>query len=184
MKKTKEEISEIAPVPELDINAAIKAPIEESTGYETGITPKNRFLYILGWFGFLCIVLVSGGIIYFYLTDFKGVSENKSVNVVKSPVVQQAATPAFNRANITFEVLNGSGVAGAAKKAGDSVTSLGYQVVQLGNASIITGNKLYLNQGSEPYSSQILSDLSGFNISTVSGELTDGTASAKFVIGK
>lgn len=55
------------PVPEIDINVPINAPIEESTGYETKVSPKNKFLYILGIIALLGIVLLTGIILVFYL---------------------------------------------------------------------------------------------------------------------
>src|SRR3972149_3720829 len=98
------------PVPEVDINAPLKAPLEHSTEYEPGVTPKNKLLYILGIISFLGISLLAVSILVFYLTAFKGKAEEKKVAVVEQAV--QEEQEAFDRGKITFEVLNGSGVTG------------------------------------------------------------------------
>jgi hypothetical protein len=183
MEKT---IKVALPVPKMDINAPIKVPIGEpgeSTEYATGVTPKNRLLYVLGLVGFVVLSLLVCGILIFYVTGFRSISEQKVVKVVESQV-EVSKTPTFERGNITFEVLNGSGVPGAAKKAADSLQGLGYEVTGTGNTGQVAGNKLYLKTSVEGYLDNIITDLSGFEISTVSGELTEGTASARLVIGK
>lgn len=169
-------------VPQVDINAPLKAPIEESTVYETAVTPKNRFLYILGLTGFVGISLLACSILIFYLTGFKGKAEYKGVIKVESKT-SETQKSSFDRASVTFEVLNGSGVVGAAKKTADRVQGLGYRVIGMGNAEATKGNKLYLKNSATEFSQQILSDLTDFNISTVSGELTEGSASARLILG-
>jgi hypothetical protein len=46
------------------------------------------------------------------------------------------------------------------------------------------GNKLYLDVTVQEFSKQIIVDLAEFDISTVSGVLTDSSAAARLVIGK
>lgn len=96
-------------------------------------------------------------------------------------------TPAFHKQDVTFEVLNGSGIAGAAAKAADKIIAAGYPVVSVGNADSATyaTSKLYLTGAMQSHADQIISDLSvGFGISSVSGILTDSTASARIIVGK
>jgi len=176
----------VLPVPKMDINAPIKVSIGEpgeSTEYATGVTPKNRLLYVLGIAGFAVLSLLVCGILIFYVTGFRSISEQKVVKVVESQV-EVSKTSTFERGSVTFEVLNGSGTPGAAKKAADSLQSLGYEVTGTGNTGQVTGNKLYLKANAEGYLGNIITDLAGFEVSTVSGELTEGTASARLIIGK
>ena len=74
---------EAKPIPNIDINAPIKAPIEESTEYEMGVTPKNKALYVLGIFGLMVIILLTCSLLVFYLTGFKGKSEDKSIKITQ-----------------------------------------------------------------------------------------------------
>ena len=182
----KEEVNKKVAVPSVDINAPIKALIEESTDYVGGVTPKNKLLYILGIISFMGIVLLASGVGFYYLTQFRQRQENKEVTVVeeKVEVVEEMGKEELDRSSITFEVLNGSGTPGVAKKSADSLQALGYKIIGTGNAGDVTGNKLYLKTSAEGYSGNIITDLAEFKISTVSGELTEGTASARLVIGK
>src|SRR3989344_7618378 len=124
----KEEVNKKVAVPSVDINAPIKALIEESTDYVGGETPKNKLLYILGIISFMGIVLLASGVGFYYLTQFRQRQEKKEVIVIeeKVEVVEEMEKEELNRSSITFEVLNGSGVVGAAKTAGNSVERLGY----------------------------------------------------------
>ena len=171
------------PVPKVDIDAPLAAQIEKSTEYEGGVTPKNRFLYVLGIFSFIGICLLVGATAYFYLTQFRGKGEEKRVKMVEEQGQIQEETKSFERSGITFEVLNGSGVAGAAKKVAEKIEDLGYKVLKTGNTEETSGNKLYLRADIADFSDEIISDLADFDISGVSGELTEGSASARVVLG-
>jgi hypothetical protein len=67
--KTEIEVKETNPVPQVDINSPLKAPIKESTEYETGVTPKNKTLYALGIFGFIGITFLVLIILFLYLKN-------------------------------------------------------------------------------------------------------------------
>src|SRR5260221_2513861 len=140
-------------IPTVDINAPLKSEINEAGAeYKGGVTPKNKFLYILGILCFVVITIFSAGIFLFYQNNFKGKSENKQVVVIESQVTpQQAETSTFDKTNITFEILNGSGVTGAAKKAADTVSGLGYKVLRTGNSEDTTSNKLYLKDQTKEF---------------------------------
>ncbi|HET7099052.1 MAG TPA: LytR C-terminal domain-containing protein [Patescibacteria group bacterium] len=173
-------------VPQIDINTPLKVAIEESTDYKMGVTPKNKLLYIFGIVGFIGIGILVSSLLIFYLTVFKGKSENKAVTVnIDSNKIEGTPVPlkTFDRGSVSFEVLNGSGVAGAAKTAGSKVEGLGYKVTKTGNGEPTIGNKLYLRKDIQQFSKEIISDLTDFGVTTVSGELTEGNASARLIIG-
>lgn len=129
---------------------------------------------------------------------------NKIIGVVTegpkptpTPNATPAPTPTPNpliRSDWSFEVLNGTTTSGQAKKLADKLTALGYPVVKTGNA-----DKQSLPDGKQSYeTTQILvkKDLMGkidlvvadlrdtVKIASVAGELKEGTASARIIIGK
>lgn len=171
------------PVPAVDINAPLKAVIDESTDYETEVTPRNKFFYIAGIIGLLAIILVTAGLLTFYLTSFKGKGEEKNIEVVEQTVSEEKEIE-FNRSAVTFEVLNASGVSGAARSAADVIEKKGYILTETGNAPQTTGNKLYIKKEIEKYSAYIISDLESFKVTAVDGNLTEGNASVRLILGK
>lgn len=170
-------------VPHVDMEAPLTVLMDESTVYETGITPKNKFLYILGSFGFFAIIFLTGSALYFYLNNFKVKMEDKSLVATENKIIQEEQIQ-LDKSSIYFEILNGSGVAGEARRIGNRIEEVGYKVVSTGNAARTNGNKLYLSKTAQEFSEQIIADLTEFDISTVSGVLTNSTASARLIIGK
>lgn len=57
-------------VPEVDVNAPLKAPIGDPTDYQTALTPENKFFYVAGIFVFALISLIACGLFVIYLTGF------------------------------------------------------------------------------------------------------------------
>ena len=108
--------------------------------------------------------------------------ENYSV-----PALGTVPIDALDRSKIAFEVLNGSGVKGAAAAAAQKLSERGYAVVQIGNASSkVNKTELYLLDSVGEFRDQVLSDLNYmFGEATLAGVLTDSTttASARLVIG-
>ena len=68
----------------------------------------------------------------------------------------------LDRSKLSIHVENGSGVAGAAKKASDFLSGLGYNVVQVGNAdnTNYTQTVIQISSGSSSYLSLLTKDLS------------------------
>lgn len=133
----------------------------------------------------LLVILGAGG--YFGYKYFKHNVAKPPVNPIPSSTPTPAPTRSLNRLDWPFEVLNGSGVTGAAKGAKDTLTGLGYVVVKTGNAnkSNYTKNELFVREGQSGDIDLVLADLKAdFNIASISGELKEGTASARLIIGK
>ena len=102
---------------------------DNPTMYEQGSREKKsgkKLLIII----IILILLLSGG--YFAL---RRVIQPAPVTT-PAPVPTPAPTsqPVLNRSNWSLEILNGSGVTGAAKKIADKIQALGYPVVKTGNA--------------------------------------------------
>ncbi len=154
-------------------------PAQISSVSQKGASFKTSVLLFI-----LLVILGTGG---FYGWRFFNRNDVKPVQVNPAPQATPAPTRSLNRADWSFEVLNGSGITGEAKKVAETLTKLGYAVVKTGNAdqSNYTENKLFVRADKNQDADLVLPDLkSDFNIASVSGELTEGTASARLIIGK
>ena len=141
----------------------------------------------------LAILIVVGAIIWFLTSSKKDQKiEEKTVETAKTqeatitPPKEEKSVPAFDRTKITLEILNGSGIAGAAKETADRLSSLGYQTIKVANASEEVANtQVFLSSEMEKFKSEFLKDLeTDLKEATISGELEDSTASARIIIGK
>lgn len=108
---------------------------------------------------------------------------------IPTPLPTPSATPAvkLERSGVSFEVLNGSGVTGAAKKLADQLKELGYEVLKTANADkdIYTQNQIFVRAGLKEKIDLLIADLKDvIKIASVAGELEEGTASARIIIGK
>ena len=87
------------------------------------------------------VVLFRGGV----------VAEPVEQEVVESPSPEPSVTPeptpaGLLRSEITIEVMNGSGVSGAAGKLATTLEELGYTIGEVGNAEETTGYELYVQE--------------------------------------
>lgn len=108
---------------------------------------------------------------------------------IPTPLPTPSATPAVKpeRSGVSFEVLNGSGVTGAAKKLADQLKELGYEVLKTANADkdSYTQNQIYIKAELKGTVDLVIADLKDIiKIASVAGELKEGTASARIIIGK
>lgn len=121
----------------------------------------------------------------------KGAAEKKPETTqqqTSAPVVTEVkeSEGTFDRSQISLEVLNGSGIAGAAKKVADSLSALEYQIVKVGNAQENSQtSQIFVSIDLEKFQGEFLKDLDGIvEEATISGKLEDSTASARIIIGK
>jgi hypothetical protein len=103
-----------------------------------------------------------------------------------TPTPEVSPTPINNRADITLEVLNGSGVAGMAARTAERLEALGYSVIGTGNADRSNYTETQILVAPEFDTAELLlSDLTReFDSASVSGELQDSTASARIIVGR
>jgi len=94
----------------------------------------------------------------------------------------------LDRSELTVEVQNGSGVAGAAGEASDQLKALGYDVVLVGNADNFDYEKTVIQVKStkSQFLSLLKKDLgTNYNIGTASADLTaTSSADALVIVGK
>lgn len=159
----------------------------ESDSDQPPIEKKNRTLFWIGSLGVVVILLASGFFLYQFLRQSPKQETVSPVEEEEVEQVEESPQPTFSRADWSLEVLNGTGVTGAAKKVADKLKELGYQVVKVGNADKDTyeGNHLLVAKDKQDQSEQLLEDLNKeLKIASVSGELKDSTASARIILGK
>lgn len=172
-------------IPESNLKASLKVEEQAEGPHEEPQEKYNKKLFIFGGITLALIVLMSGGFLLSYLKNPP--QEEKAVTPVASEPEPTEVPEALNRSQISFEVLNGSGVSGAAKKLADELTALGYFVIKSGNADKQTypDTQIYISKEMEEKTEEILADLANLvKIATVSGELKDSTASARIILGK
>ena len=158
-------------------------PLEE----EAPLEKTNRKLFTAGLIVVLFIFGVTGWV--FYLTNrYSEETTQEEITLEEGATEEPAATPAstqLERGEITLEILNGSGVAGAAGDAAEVFEALGYEDVEIGNADETEGNELYVSSDIEDLIDVLLEDVEEeLDISSISGELDDSTASARIILGE
>lgn len=172
------------------------SPLEEEdiTANEPLFEPEEKSkkkLYIIVAIIIIGLAAVSVWI-FMNFNKNKGAAEKKPETTqsqqISAPVVTEVKEPegTFDRSKITLEILNGSGVAGVAKKVADSLSALEYQIVKVGNAQENTQtSQIFVSADLEKFQSEFLKDLDGIvEEATISGKLEDSTASARIIIGK
>lgn len=135
------------------------------------------------------LVLIGGVFLFLNLKSFVP-SEKETITATPAPTAKkEEPTPALVRSDWTFEVLNGSGVSGAAKKAADLLEEKGYTVIETGNAdkSTYETTQLFVAESLRDKASLLLDDLKGdLQVTTISGTLKESNSkvTAQIIIGK
>lgn len=157
--------------------------------YETKSSAKKLGKTILLVVGLAVMLLVGG---FFLNKRFKATPVPVAT---PTPLPSSTSTPQpiLNRSDWSFEVLNGTEVIGEAKKVADEIRALGYPVVKTANADksnysqtqILAKKDLLDGGASGTKIDLVIADLKDvIKIASVAGELTEGTASARIIIGK
>lgn len=147
---------------------------------------SNRNLFLLGGIGLTIIVLLTGG---FFLFSTRDIQKEKKAPVAVAPIPMPTEVPerALVKSDWQMEVLNGSGIAGLAKKVAEKIKGLDYQVVKTGNADKddYQTTQIWVKKDLLDKADLIIADLKDVvKIASVAGELTEGTASARIILGK
>ena len=155
----------------------------EEDGDDSALEAKNKLVFFAGAIVTVCIIAVTIGVFVVFLNAPK---------VKKQAVVEDTSrdsaspTPAaLSKSAITFEVLNASGVSGAASKVAKMLEENGYTVAGTGNAKKQTATQVFLSKTLPPAAvAQLLSDLSSLlKVSSSSGDLEGATVGARLIIG-
>lgn len=137
----------------------------------------------------LAILAVGGFFLNQRFNLLPGSGGEAQPEVSTTPELSPSPTPepALIRSEWSFEVLNGSGITGQAKKIADQIKALGYPVVKTGNAdkSNYAETQILAKKELLEKIDLVIADLRDvIKIASVAGELTEGTASARIIIGK
>lgn len=111
---------------------------------------------------FVLLGVMAGGI-GIYLQNRSKSSPLASPTPAVSPLPSPSPEAQLNRKDLQIQILNGSGVVGAAKKAQDYLEGLGYKVTAVGNAnsSDYTTTQISLKDSKKDFLSMLKKDLSG-----------------------
>ncbi len=93
----------------------------------------------------------------------------------------------LDRSDLSIEIQNGSGVAGAATKMSDKLKALGYDISSTGNADNFDYEEtvIQVTSSKKAYLDMLKKDLSGdYTIESATADLTDSDAEALIIIGK
>lgn len=150
---------------------------------------KNRKMFGIGII-ILAVVLAGLAFVLYQRSQLPPVTTGEET-VEASPVVMESTptpTPApetgLERGEITVEVLNGSGVTGAAGVFAEKLENLGYEIGEVGNATATDQNELYVQEELEEELSVLYNDLKDeLGIGEVTGYLEDSEATARVVLG-
>ena len=162
---------------------------EKETNYqytEKKNTKNTLFLIIV----LVLVLLIGGGIVFRHKVNsfLKGVEQTVQPTLTPSPTAQPTPTPnPLIRSDWSFEILNGSGVAGEAKKLADKLRDLGYPVVKSGNADKdnYSQTAVFVKKELQDKIDMVIVDIKDvIKIASIAGELKDSTASARIIIGK
>jgi len=154
---------------------------------EVPVEKSNRKLFRAGLIVILFIFGVTGWVFYF-ANRYSQKAAQEEITLEEGITEEPTATPAptqLEREEITLEILNGSGVAGAAGDAAEIFEALGYEDVEIGNADETEGNELYVSSDVEDLIDVLLEDVEEeLDISSISGELDDSDASVRIILGE
>lgn len=149
------------------------------------IERKNKFLYLLGT---ICFLLIIAALISIYIaykqTPAKQTKTITQTNA-KTVIITTPSPAPLQKSEITFEVLNGSAIAGIAARSAETLRSKGYTIAKIDNADKTYQNtQLFLTKSILYHQKTLLADIQkDFPAAEFAGELQDTNASARLIIG-
>lgn len=147
---------------------------------------SNKITFIL--IGLLLLIVLGGA--FFFRSKIENLVGNLQPAPTPAPVASAQPTPAPNplvKSEWSFEVLNGSGESGLAKKIAAKIQDFGYQIVKSGNAdkSDYSQTQVFVKKDLLDKIDLVIADLRDvIKIASVAGQLQEGTASARIILGK
>ena len=188
---------EIKSEPEFESESELKPEVElgSELGLETKSSSSTKKYFLIGLVVVIVLGLIGGGVLV-YKKAMMGKQEKQedSVSTAPSPtpvpVEEQEASPAaeLKREEIKIQILNGTGVAGEAKKAKDLLEDLGYTDIKIANASSYDYDEveISLKEESQNYFNLLSDDLKEeYDVSEEMGELDeDEKFDAIVILGK
>lgn len=186
------EVQEIKPEPELELETKLKSEAEISSelGLEVKKPSSKKKYFLIGLVVLVVLGLVGGGIFVYKKAMVKGEKEENQEEsqgtsglavpspATPTPIEEQEASSAaeLKREDIKIQILNGTGIAGEAKKAKDLLEDLGYEDIKIANASSYDYDEveISLKEEVEGYFDLLSDDLKEeYDVSGEMGELDE-----------
>lgn len=125
-------------------------------------------------------------------TDTPTPEASPTEEVTKTPTPKPTSNPidkttGLDRSKLSIQVLNGSGVAGAASKVAELLRGVGYRIASTGNADNFdfVDTSIDVKSASSSYLGLLKKDLqSSYTIGSTSATLATGSADAVVIVGK
>lgn len=157
--------------------------------YEPQDAAKKSGKAILLIIGLLVILGVGGFFLNQKLKILPGSGQTPQSISSETPasIPTPSPQPVLDRSEWSFEILNGSGETGLARRMADQIRDLGYEIVRVGNAdrSDYSETQITVREGLAEKVDLVIADLGNtIKIASAAGELIEGTASARIIIGK
>lgn len=175
-------------VPDIDKNSSLKVESVREADEEAPIEKSNKKLFIFGAVIFIFTVLATSSFGIFWAQNSSKVKKEVTPKEEQEVSTTPAPKKTLKREDWSLEVLNGSGVAGTAKKTADKLEALGYKIAKTGNADkqSYKESELYIAVDTSKEDTVLLLEDLGkeLGITSVSGELKDSTANARIIIGE
>lgn len=186
--KQPEELSDLREeeIPSAGFPKKMDFPGTVETDYQSTVKKSGKKKLVLV---VILIILVTLSVVFFLMQRKNLSGPEKTPEPTVTPTFSPSPTPkpALLRSDWSFEVLNGSGVTGRAKKVAEGLVALGYSVVKTGNADKDTYavTQVFVKKDFTDKIDLVIADLRDtIKIASVAGELKDSTASARIILGK
>jgi hypothetical protein len=149
---------------------------------DTNDTSGRKLSFIWIFMG-IFIIFLAGGMVFLFLFQQPQKPEHVYTAPTDTPAPSKIPVPAPAKWNV--EILNGSGIPGAAAKMAQKLKALGYTVVKTGNADDTQANTtFYLSKDFSAYANDFSADLLKQQITAKNGgELAESSISARIIIG-
>ncbi|OGG01763.1 hypothetical protein A2Z33_00285 [Candidatus Gottesmanbacteria bacterium RBG_16_52_11] len=144
---------------------------------------KNKVVYLVG-LAALCGLLFGAIVAYVLSTRMPQLEDALTTPAPTSAVPTPTPTGAVDKAVVTFEVLNGSGVAGAAGRAADKLKGLGYTADSVGNAAGRVETTEFAIRSDIVGHDTIVTDVLGLFPGTSVVDLADSDFTARLTLGE
>lgn len=166
-------------------NLSAPAPAEPKYNFSYNAPKKKSNKVTIVLVSILLMIILAIGVFF-----FRSSVSAPAATPTPTPVAYETPSPSpasIVRSDWSFEVLNGSGTSGLAKKIALELQNLGYQVVKTGNADKQTyaETEILVKKDLLGKIDLVIADLKdAIKIASIAGELTEGTASARIILGK
>ena len=152
----------------------------EANADESTLERRNNVLFGFGIFVTIAVICCTVVVFFIYL---RSPQITPSDSQKKPAIIEATVTPV--PVALTLEVINGSGVSGAAAKAASELTAKGYAVVAVGNGQRAAVSAIYVSPLlSDTVVNALIADTNTlFGIGSSSGALSNSTATARLVLG-